>query len=155
MMNRPDAGVLNRVALLLGTWFGCGYFPKGPGTVGSLAAIAMAASGVPPDWAAALLILPGVWAAGRVAALQGRRDPPMVVVDEVIGQWITLAAVPWSPAAALAGFLLFRLFDIVKPWPVRRLESLPGGWGVMMDDVGAGVLGAIVLRLAQWWNLLR
>ncbi len=155
-MSKPGApsSARDRAAFLIGTWFGCGYFPKGPGTVGSLAAVAIAATGVPVGLAALLLLGPAVWASGRVALRLGGKDPQIVVVDEVVGQWITLAGVPLSPAALALGFLLFRFFDIVKPWPVRRFESLPGGWGVMMDDVAAGALGAIVLLAARWLNLI-
>jgi phosphatidylglycerophosphatase A len=145
---------MDRAALLIGTWFGCGYFPFGPGTAGSIAAVLIAATGVPPGWAAALLVLPGVWASRRAERILGRGDPSVVVVDEVVGQWITLAAIPWSWPGALLALGLFRFFDIVKPWPVRRFESLPGGWGVMMDDVAAGVLGAIALLAAQRFNLI-
>ena len=74
-----------------------------------------------------------------MARLVGRKDPGIVVVDEVVGQWVTLAALPFTPVTAALGFLLFRVMDVVKPWPARDLERLPGGWGIMADDVMAGV----------------
>jgi phosphatidylglycerophosphatase A len=153
---------LNKLAFLIGTWFGAGYAPKGPGTAGSAAAVLIAFAvhffaPSRPIWFslwAAILLIPGIWAAGEVARSIGRKDPQIVVVDEVIGQWITLAgatALNWK--SWLLGFLLFRLFDIWKPFPARRLESLPGGTGIVMDDVMAGVYGALVLFTAGCFNL--
>jgi len=146
----------------LATWFGCGYSPKAPGTVGSAAAIAIAlvihrAAGWPaPVYAglAALLTPPAMWAAGQTARRLRIEDPQIVVVDEVAGQWLALAGarvLNWK--AFLAAFLLFRLFDIWKPWPVHQLESLPGGIGIVADDLMAGVYAALVLFLAGWFNL--
>ena len=151
-----------RRAMLLSTWFGCGYSPFAPGTAGSAAALAIA---IPlhqfagfPAWSfvlmAALLFYPATSAATLTAKIVGRKDPSIVVVDEVIGQWITLAgarAFNWK--SWLLAFLLFRLFDIWKPAPVRQLEALPGGLGINADDAMAGVYGALVLFLAGWFNL--
>jgi phosphatidylglycerophosphatase A len=103
---------------------------------------------------AAALFLPAVWAAGVSARAAGIEDPGFVVVDEVIGQWIALAGartLNWG--TFLAAFALFRLFDIWKPPPVRQLEALPGGWGINVDDVMAGVYAALVLLAAGWFNL--
>jgi phosphatidylglycerophosphatase A len=103
---------------------------------------------------AALLFLPAVWAAGVTSRASGIEDPQFVVVDEVIGQWIALAgasSLNWK--SFLAAFALFRLFDIWKPPPVRQLESLPGGWGINLDDVMAGVYAALVLWAAARFNL--
>ena len=151
------------MARLIATWFGCGYAPRAPGTAGSLAAIVIA---LPlaifahfPGWyfavMAALLFPPAVWAAGVMARKLATEDPQCVVVDEVIGQWIALAGsytVNWK--TCLAAFVLFRLFDIWKPAPVRQLESLPGGWGINADDAMAGVYAAMILwaaaRLGVW-----
>lgn len=150
----------NRLALLVATWFGCGYWPWGPGTAGSLGGLMVAAAlhyGAGwPSWSFAVLaavgFLPSVAAATRTAQVVGRKDPGLVVVDEVLGQWITLAgAASLTPAAWIAGFVLFRAFDIVKPWPVRKLESLPEGWGIVADDCLAGVYGAVALRLLAPW----
>ena len=151
-----------RPALLLATWFGCGYAPVAPGTVGSAAAVAVALALEtwihPAPWLfaalAAALFLPAVWAAGAAARAVGREDPGLVVVDEVIGQWIAIAGartLNWK--SWLGAFLLFRLFDIWKPWPVRQLEALPSGWGINADDAMAGVYAALVLLLAGWFNL--
>lgn len=155
--------VLARMAAtMVATWFGCGYAPKGPGTAGSLAALAIAwalhwYAGFPAPWFVWLCIplLPvAIWAAGTVAREGGRKDPQIVVVDEVIGQWITLGgAVSLNWKSWLLAFALFRAFDIWKPPPVRQLERLPGGAGIVADDMMAGVYGALVLFAAGWFNL--
>jgi phosphatidylglycerophosphatase A len=152
----------NKVALAIATWFGCGYFPVGPGTAGSLAAVGIAYVlqhyfGWTAPWfavLAALLMWPGIWASGVAAIVSGRKDPGLVVVDEVIGQWITLSgATVLNWKSWVAAFVLFRVLDIWKPAPARRLESLPGGTGIVMDDVMAGVYGALVLFAAGCFNL--
>jgi phosphatidylglycerophosphatase A len=153
---------LNRLALVIATWFGCGYAPKGPGTAGSVAALAIAwplhtyagVSSIGFGWLALPLSIPGIWAAGVVARSSGTKDPQIVVVDEVVGQWMTLAgatALNWK--SWLLALALFRLFDIWKPPPVRQLERLPGGVGIVADDAMAGVYGALVLFAAGWFNL--
>jgi phosphatidylglycerophosphatase A len=150
------------LATLISTWFGCGYSPKAPGTVGSAAAIAIAiliehyAGWKPPAFAAlaAIVSAPAIWAAGVAARQAGVEDPQFVVVDEVVGQWLALAGartLNWK--SFLAAFVLFRLFDIWKPFPIRQLESLPGGWGIVADDLMAGVYAALVLFLAGCFNL--
>jgi phosphatidylglycerophosphatase A len=146
------------LARILATWFGCGYFPKGPGTAGSIGALIVAwPMRHQPPWFFALLALialaPAIWSATSTALQVGKKDPQIVVIDEVIGQWIALAgAAIYSPAAWIAAFLLFRTFDIWKPWPVRQLEKLPAGTGIVMDDVMAGIYAALVLYLAGWNN---
>jgi phosphatidylglycerophosphatase A len=142
-----------RLGVLLATFFGAGYSPFAPGTAGSLAAVAIAVALRLPPWEyavlAALLFAPAVWAADVTARTVKKKDPGIVVVDEVIGQWIALAGartLNWE--TYLAAFLLFRLFDIWKPPPVRQLEALPGGLGINADDVVAGIYAALVLWLA-------
>jgi len=139
-----------RPSYILSTWFGCGLSPIAPGTAGSAAAIAIAYFLPIPPYAFALmaiLITPlGIWAAGETAKQIGKEDPGLVVIDEVAGQWLTLAAaaaINWK--SLLAAFLLFRLFDIFKPFPVNRLEALPGGLGIMADDLAAGLYAALVI----------
>ncbi len=152
----------NKLAVAIATWFGCGYFPVGPGTAGSAAAVLMAVGAYwlrpyPAIWLAlpaALLMAPGIWAADVTARLEQCKDPGLVVVDEVIGQWITLAgatALNWK--SWVAGFLLFRALDIWKPFPARQFEALPGGVGIVADDVMAGIYGALVLFMAGCFNL--
>jgi phosphatidylglycerophosphatase A len=143
-------------AWLFATWFGCGHFPKGPGTAGSLGALLVALplvyAGL-PSWGFLLLSLvllyPGIAASSSVAIRSGLKDPQIVVIDEVLGQWITLAgAAVLNWKSFLLAFVLFRLFDILKPPPIRRLERIPGGAGIVLDDFLAGVYGAIVLAVA-------
>ena len=157
-----SSSTVTRVALAIATWFGCGYFPVGPGTIGSLAALGIAyllvsTQGWQPWHFAALgvaAILPGIWAAGRTADALGRKDPGLIVIDEVVGQWITIGgATGLNWKSWLSAFLLFRLFDIIKPPPARQFEKLPGGLGVVADDVMAGVYAALVLYFAGWSNL--
>jgi phosphatidylglycerophosphatase A len=145
-------------AFLIATWFGCGYAPKAPGTAGSLAALIIAIAlhyflryGGGVERATlllltAILLAPGIWSASVVAKETNKTDPQIVVVDEVIGQWITLAgATAFNWKTYLAAFVLFRLFDIWKPAPARQLESLPLGWGIVADDVMAGIYGALAI----------
>ena len=150
------------LARALATCFGCGYAPAAPGTAGSLAALLLAIVlhiwlGLASYWFAILAILviwPGIWSAGVVARAAGNKDPGLVVVDEVIGQWITIAgAARLNWKSWIAAFVLFRLFDIWKPPPVRRLEALAGGTGIVADDLMAGLYGALVLFLMGCFNL--
>ena len=146
--------VKTRLALTIATWFGCGFSPVAPGTAGSLGAIAVALA-IDSLWhwppiayliPAIVLLGPGIWAADVAAGWKNQEDPQLVVVDEVVGQWITLAgatALNWK--SWLAALVLFRLFDIWKPPPVRQLERLRGGLGIVADDVMAGVYGALVI----------
>ena len=129
-----------------------GFFPVAPATVASaLAAVALFWAyplGSPLAYALVVggLFFAGVWACGRLERLYGH-DPSAAVLDEICGMALTLAGAPISPATVVIGFLLFRFFDILKIWPGRALERLPGGWGVMMDDVLAGAYAAITLQL--------
>lgn len=101
-----------------------------------------------------VLLFPGIWASTRTARLLGKKDPGMVVIDEVLGQWVTLLGAPFlSWKTLLAGFLLFRLFDIWKPGPVRMLERLPEGTGIMADDLAAGLCGALILYIGGTFRL--
>jgi len=149
-------------ARLIATWFGCGYSPVAPGTAGSLAALAIAwllvhYAGWQPVWFLAPVVVltgPAIWAAGVTARELRQEDPGLVVVDEVLGQWLTLAGARHLNAPSwIAGFVLFRLFDIWKPPPVRQLEALPGGTGIVADDLMAGIYGALVLFAAGCFNL--
>ena len=142
-------------AFLIATWFGAGLLPKAPGTWGSLAALplgwALAAWGGPLLLAAAatLLFFVGWWASAVYVKRSGIADPAQVVVDEVVGQWLALLPAPLDPLLYFAAFLLFRLFDIRKPWPVGWADrEIAGGLGVMLDDVQAGGYAALVLALA-------
>ena len=151
-------------AKLIATWFGLGLMPVAPGTWGSLGGLAvawlLAEYGGWPSWSFALLAIagtgPGIWAADRTAVAAGKKDPGIVVVDEVLGQWLTLAAMgtPASMRQWVLGFALFRIFDIWKPYPVRKLESLAGGTGIVADDLGAGIYAAVVMLVARQFGLV-
>jgi phosphatidylglycerophosphatase A len=158
MIGRPvSSPPFVAVANLVSTAFGAGYSPIAPGTAGSAVGLVLfvavhrlSAAGQ----VAAIVVgfLGGVVAATTTARALGRKDPGLVVWDEVVGMWATLAFLPLTPATALFGFLLFRAMDIVKPYPARDLEKLPDGWGIMADDLMAGVYANLLLRigLAAW-----
>ncbi len=156
------SGVKTRWAWVVGTWFGTGLLKPGPGTYGSIAAVllwygaahefhpAAAWLAVGTALAALFATLIGIPAATIMAREAGREDPGFVVVDEVAGQWIALIGMRPDWRHAVLALVLFRLFDIWKPWPIRRLEGLPEGTGIMLDDVAAGVLALVVgLALAR------
>lgn len=148
-------------AWAIGTFFGAGLLKPGPGTYGSIAAVILwfLAAHIFPATAFSLAIgtiiaavvitLIGIPAATIVARESGREDPGHVVIDEVAGQLIALIAIPADWQHAVLSLLLFRLFDILKPPPIRQLERLPEGTGIMLDDVAAGILALIVAQLAH------
>jgi len=158
-------------AWIIATFFGAGFWKRGPGTAGSIAAAGLwllaghltitgtrAGTYLSADklaWLTAattlLLLIVAIPAATIVARESGRKDPQFVVADEAVGQWITLIAAPARWEYALIGLILFRAFDIWKPPPIRRIEYLPEGWGIMLDDVAAGVYALICLQLIQHW----
>lgn len=153
----PPAARTSLLASLVATGFGSGYSPVAPGTAGSLVGLVLwwPLSFASPwvQGAAILLVsLAGVAAATRVAGAVGLKDPGIVVVDEVVGMWLTLFALPFTLVTAAVGFVLFRLLDIWKPFPARQLEALPQGWGIVADDLMVAVYGNLVLRLglALW-----
>lgn len=174
--SRPVRSVKDYLALAIATC-GVGYLPLAPGTWGSLVGVGLYLFwqrvwlrfyftfgngdsifiGYQALWTTLTLLLlmgvtmVGIWAATRVEKLSGRKDPSIVVIDEVAGQLITLSIIPHFDYAEwplfLVGFLLFRAFDIWKPYPIRRLETLESGLGIMADDVLAGIYAAIALSL--------
>jgi len=148
-----------RWAWALGTFFGAGLLRPGPGTYGSAAAVllwygAIQWSGASPHAQAIGTLVAALVATGVgipvstiVARESGRDDPGHVVIDEVAGQLFALIAIPADWQHAAMGLVLFRLFDIVKPWPIRKIERLPAGTGIMMDDVAAGLMSLAVGHL--------
>jgi phosphatidylglycerophosphatase A len=148
-------------AWTLGTFFGSGLLKPGPGTYGSIAALLLwygAAHAFHPSpqalaigtaIAAVVVTLIGIPAATIVARESGTKDPGHVVIDEVAGQLIALIALPATPGYAVLGLFLFRFFDILKPWPIRKLERLPEGTGIMLDDVAAGILALICASIVR------
>ncbi|TVR98934.1 MAG: phosphatidylglycerophosphatase A [Rhodospirillales bacterium] len=157
MRSVPDSVSLSNPAALVATGFGIGLLPRAPGTWASLAAL-------PFGWAIVSLVgtaglalavlatfAAGWWAAGQVARDSGDADPGLVVIDEVVGQWIVLLAVPLDPLLYGLAFLAFRLFDIAKPFPVSWAERrLAGGLGIMADDVLAAGYAVALVLLARW-----
>ncbi len=178
---RSPAGFVDYFALAFTTW-GVGYLPFAPGTFGSMVAVAIylgierllpfietsvfqisshSASSVAWEHSAvavvlAIFILVGIWASTRAVPLLGNSDPSQAVVDELMGQFITFLFVPFglSWPLVLAGFLLFRLFDIWKPFPIDDLQILPGGIGVCADDIVAGVYAGICLAVLYAFTLI-
>ena len=151
--------MLHALTKLIATLFFTGYAPVAPATVGSaLVAVGYYLFGSFLGVAGWLAVLTAVFFlavyAAQVMEREWGKDPGRVVVDEAVGYLVTVAFLPHSLGLAIAGFVLFRIFDIAKPPPARRLESLPGGWGVVMDDVAAGIYGNLLLRLALLTGLL-
>ncbi|MDP6666443.1 MAG: phosphatidylglycerophosphatase A [Dehalococcoidia bacterium] len=148
------------LAEAIATGFGSGRWPFiAPATVGTLAALIvywlldLAVFGGDGDsaWFGVLIVATaaiGTWATGYIES-EDDRDPSRGVIDEWVGLWVTVAFLPVTLPWMTAGFLMFRALDILKPLGIRRLESLPGGWGVMFDDIGAGILGALILNAAR------
>ncbi len=149
----------DRVAWLIGSGFGSGLSPLAPGTAGSLVAAAILfllsffLPGMPSGWErmailAAMSIIGlavGVWATGRMSTPENP-DPRSATWDEFVGMWLTCLLIPFhSPVWLAIAFVLFRALDVLKPWPCRRLERLPGGWGIMLDDVAAGLWGMLIM----------
>lgn len=145
-----------RLAIVLATFGYVGLFPIAPGTAGSAAAlpvyVLVRMAGIPwLEVAVPLALLAaGCWAGSVAETHYGRTDPGYVVLDEVVGMLVTLLFVPVSVSGAIIGFLLFRLFDIVKPFPARQCERLHGGVGIMADDVVAGIYANLALRLVLY-----
>jgi phosphatidylglycerophosphatase A len=155
-MARPIGLPYWHPAALLATWFGAGLLPAMPGTWGSLAALpcawAIRAAAGPAALAAAAILAfaLGCWAAARVARAGGHTDPGYVVIDEVAAQFLVLVAAPLDWRAYAAAFLLFRIFDITKPWPAGTVERrVKGGLGIMLDDVVAALYALVLLIVGE------
>ncbi len=138
------------------SWFGAGWLKPAPGTWGSAAALPLGwllwwLGGTPALAICSILVFAvGWWASERIVRAEGLEDPSWVVIDEVVGQWLTLLLTPPSLLDYALGFALFRLFDIWKPWPVSWADQqIKGGLGIMLDDVLAGLMGLAVLTLLQ------
>jgi phosphatidylglycerophosphatase A len=154
-----------RLATLIATFFGIGRLRPGPGTWASAAtALLWAAFAYSLPLAmrtpvviglALVIVLVGIPSATRVARSSGNKDPQFVVIDEVAGQLVALISVPLAWKSFLAGFILFRAFDILKPPPVRQLEALPEGIGIVLDDIAAGLYALLVVHLLMRFGLLR
>jgi len=143
---------MNRLAVLLATSLGAGYFPVAPGTAGSAVGVViylLTRHRSAPEQIGLLAVISvvGIWAASVAARHFGRDDPGPVVIDEVAGQLLTLLLTGVGGGGAIVGFFLFRVLDIFKPWPARQFESLHGGLGIMADDLMVAVYGNLLMRL--------
>jgi phosphatidylglycerophosphatase A len=150
---------VDKLAHVLAVWFGCGHVPVAPGLAGTLGAIPLYLALRPLGpaavaAAAAALTVVGIWSAERVARRLGGKDPQIICIDEVAGVFVTWIAARTTLFGLLAGVVLFRLFDQTKPWPARLAERrLPGGLGIVLDDVAAGLWGAAVLLALRRFGL--
>ena len=154
-MARPASESRSLLGLAVATVFGVGYAPVAPGTFGSAAGLLIwwllpASIGIHAAAIAAIFVA-GSWGGNVAERHFGRADPGQVVIDEVMGMLITLFANPVGGTGAFAGFLLFRIFDVIKPYPANRLERLHGGIGIMADDGMAAIYANLVLRAALYW----
>ena len=146
---KPDT--MGSLAWLLATGLGSGLAPVAPATVGSLVALVVYFFIPVSEESLGLFLLiglgfiTGVWATGRLSD-SSEPDPGRAVWDEFVGMWATCLLLPKTLPWMAAAFVSFRVLDVLKPWPIRRLELLPGGWGIMADDLAAGLLGAVLLN---------
>jgi len=152
---------MKSVARLISTGCGIGYFPLAPGTMGALAALIIYWIAPQPGNASFFLIiialmLVGIYSASitereliaRLGAERGT-DPKIVIIDEIIGMLVALIAIPKTTKFLILAFILFRIFDIVKPFPARRIEKLPAGWGIVFDDVIAGIYANLLIQIGR------
>jgi phosphatidylglycerophosphatase A len=139
------------------TALGSGYFPKAPGTAGSLFALLLLyifpAMQDMLIYFIIIFTIIGIWSAGFVESKKGD-DPSIVVIDEVVGQWIALIFIPFTLIPVIIAFILFRLFDILKPYPIDQSQALRGGFGIMIDDIIAGVFTNIILQIIIYTGLI-
>jgi len=145
--------IIRTIILFISQGAYSGRAPFAPGTAGTIVGVFLywCMQGLSPAWYGLLMLavfLLGTWAAGRAEALLGSKDSPTIVIDEIAGYLVAMFMVPAGWWYATAGFILFRFFDIIKPFPLKRLEKISGGPGVMLDDLGAGIYTNLVLQAA-------
>jgi phosphatidylglycerophosphatase A len=151
---------LKKIILFFATGFGSGYFPVFPGTVGSAVGVGVffllrliSLSPVLFFVNTVTISILGVWVSWKVEEYLEQKDPRIIVIDEIAGQLVTLSLFFFVPASGyyiIAGFVIFRIFDIFKPFPIRRLERIPYGWGVVFDDLMAGIYSLAVMIILYW-----
>ena len=157
-----ESAFSEKIALVLSTWFGSGLVPFASGTSGTLAAVPLIllldSLGIINNVFTVLIAIAiAVWSSDRAQRLLGKKDPSEVVIDEVAGFLLTMALLPHTWSALCLGFVLFRFFDILKPYPIKHLEMLRGGFGIVMDDLLAGLYAcagtwAILFAVQAWTN---
>jgi phosphatidylglycerophosphatase A len=145
-----------RFEIWIATGFGLGYAPIASGTVGSLGGVLLYGVLHPLPWPIYLITVValaflGVWSADRAERIFQKKDCGYIVIDEIVGFMISAFLIPWKWPWLLAAFMLFRIFDVLKPFPLRRAELLPGGVGILLDDVGAGLYTNILLHIIRIW----
>jgi len=164
MLDKPPAdgykrrmNLRDRVVLALATGFSVGSIPRAPGTFGTLLGVPICFGLAEISFGATLVavsgfVLSAVWIAGEAERLLGKKDAACIVIDESVGIVVALAGMPMTSLNAVAGFIAFRVFDVVKPFPARFLDArAPGGWGIVLDDVVAGVYTNILLRILSFF----
>ncbi len=149
----------DKIIKLLATGFGAGLSPVVPGTAGSVVGVLVCLLSYPLPWVFRLVFVvtisaASIYVAGQAEALYGKKDDQRIVIDEIAGLQVTMLPVAITGLYLCAAFVLFRIFDIWKPFPVDRLQNLPGGWGVVADDLGAGVYAGLVLFLLALTGVL-
>jgi phosphatidylglycerophosphatase A len=153
-------GVLNeKLITFLATGFGSGLVPVAPGTAGTLVGVLICLLCLPMPWIVRLffvlvLLALSFYVSGQAEKIYQKKDDQRIVIDEIIGLQITMLPVAINALNLCAGFVLFRIFDIFKPFPLRNLQELPGGWGVVSDDVGAGIYAGFLMWLLKFGGIL-
>jgi phosphatidylglycerophosphatase A len=139
--------------------FGSGLAPVAPGTFGTLAGVPICLLCLSLSWFWRLPIVLAltalsIYVSGRAEEIYQKKDDQRIVIDEIIGLQVTMLLVPITALHLFAGFILFRVFDILKPFPLKNLQNLPGGWGVVLDDVGAGIYAGALLFFFYWLEII-
>lgn len=145
---------MSKLIYLFATGFGVGYLPKIPGTIGSILGVILFMLLTSVSFQVKVVVLLfmfflGAMAAAKIENYSGKKDNQIIVIDEIVGVWVTLLFAPEGVEWVLASLILFRIMDIAKPYPIRKLESLNKGYGVMLDDILAGVFAGIILVIVN------
>ena len=148
-----------KLITFLATGFGSGLAPFAPGTMGTLVGVVICLFCLPLPWPMRLLIIIAllalsIYVAGRAEIIYQKKDDQRIVIDEIIGIQITMLPVAITVLHLCVGFVLFRVFDILKPFPINNLQKLPGGWGVVMDDVAAGIYAGVILLALNYAGII-
>jgi phosphatidylglycerophosphatase A len=148
-----------KLITFLATGFGSGLAPFAPGTMGTLVGVVICLLCLPLPWPMRLLIVIAllalsIYVAGRAEKIYQKKDDQRIVIDEIIGIQITMLPVAITVLHLCAGFVLFRIFDILKPFPINDLQRLPGGWGVVIDDVAAGIYVGVILFALNYTGII-
>ena len=148
-----------KLITFLATGFGSGLVPFAPGTAGTLIGVLICLIFMPLPWIGRLvavlaLLAFSFYVADRAENIYKKKDDQRIVIDEIIGFQITMLPVAINLPGICAGFVLFRIFDILKPFPIRNLQRLPGGWGIVVDDVVAGIYAGAVMWLLTYWRII-